>query len=112
MLFVDLLFWKGAAVAEDVREEYRWRVRRGAWRCCAQPRQFEGLASPYLSQFINNLKEFQEMNRKARAVQEVVWPWHGPRRSLVPNRAQTLTTAEGRWLHAPAIPQSPLPAKR
>jgi len=33
--------------------------------------QFEGLASPYLSQFINNLKEFQEMNRKARELEEV-----------------------------------------
>jgi serine/threonine protein kinase len=40
---------------------------------CILP-QFEGLASPYLSQFINNLKEFQEMQRKAKHQQEVRLP--------------------------------------
>ena len=44
--------------------------RRALPRLVAVPK-FEGLASPYLSQFINNLKEFQEMNRKAKHQQEV-----------------------------------------
>jgi hypothetical protein len=26
-MFLELLFWKGANVAEDVRNEYNWRVR-------------------------------------------------------------------------------------
>jgi hypothetical protein len=27
MMFVELLFWKNQKEAEDVREEYNWRVR-------------------------------------------------------------------------------------
>jgi hypothetical protein len=29
-MFMEVLFWKGANVADDVRNEYNWRVSRAA----------------------------------------------------------------------------------
>ena len=32
MMFIELMFWKNASVAESVRDEYNWRV---SWCCSA-----------------------------------------------------------------------------
>lgn len=31
MMFIELMFWKNASVAESVRDEYSWRVSS----CCS-----------------------------------------------------------------------------
>ena len=36
MLCIELLFWKGPGEAEDVREQYQWRVRAARPAIAAQ----------------------------------------------------------------------------